>query len=698
MKSSKILLALLVLLSFNVSNAQYSSALKSVANKISRNLAGEVLGSTTKKVSIQGVKKIPKESYDLGLNKVSKEFIRFTTQKSFKEVSELIKANSKNSITKTLTNLRIQSLGAASSIKVLRNTSSKVLKIAIGSDLKSYASKNGFKLVANKRSISVYSQTGENLGRIYQNGNKKVVNVGSNFLEKSINSKTRYFVNPILDVPLPNAIYKVENMKFVTDKYSKTILAEAKSFPKNVVNRENVVKGKFKRSLNGGFIGDHDGHLIAHSLGGNYGKLNLVSQNGSLNIKQYASIENFIRGYKSVVKNYSVKPSYIGKGLRPQSITQNFEFRGGIEKLSYLIKVNPNMTYKKAIDANGKEFFNCTIKHINNKKTLLSALRTSTSATKKALSKMDMPSKEIDKLLKRYSPVELTQLLKQTDNLSPRAMREMLLDLAIIPQSKSKSFKNFISASKENRLVYERLSKKLGPSLRTDLSVLEQVKKGVTPVKLKTINNELLGKQLKNVKYVKKKVSIDGVVYEGVFLKANEEVKLTTVRLSKRFIGVNNDLQFQESTKLLKKEYLKNPEAFKKQLISSNKRTLKRDKELFEKNKVAILDLRDKINLGMKNGDKDLVKKSLKELRKITKEITFIRTSKEKPFEMLEMDEIIKTQIKDIEFPKASNKGRVFGFVWHHKENKGTMELIEKYAHDVNKHTGGNALWNQGIR
>jgi hypothetical protein len=151
MKSSKILLALLLLLSFNLSNAQYSSALKSVAKKISRNLAGEVLGSTTKKVSIQGVKKISKESYDLGLNKVSKEFIGFTTQKSFKEVSELIKANSKNSITKTLTTLKNQSLGNASNIKVLRKTSSKVLKMTIGSDLKSYASKNGFKLVANKR-------------------------------------------------------------------------------------------------------------------------------------------------------------------------------------------------------------------------------------------------------------------------------------------------------------------------------------------------------------------------------------------------------------------------------------------------------------------------------------------------------------------------------------------------------------------
>jgi hypothetical protein len=370
MKSSKILLALLVLLSFNVSNAQYSSALKSVATKISRNLGGEVLESTTKKVSIQGVKKISKESYDLGLNKVSKEFIGFTTQKSLVGVSELVQANSKKSITKTLSNLKIQSLGNASEIKVLRNTSSKVLKMAIRSDLKSYASKNGFKLIANKRSISVYSQGDEYLGRIYQIGNKKVVNVGSNFLEKSIKSKPKYYVNPILDDPLPNSIYKVEDMIFVTDKYARTVLAEAKSFSKNVVERRYVAKGKFKRSLNGGLKGDHDGHLIAHSLGGNYGKLNLVSQNGSLNINQYAYVESFIRDNKTVVKNYSVKPLFIGKGLRPPNITQNFEFRGGIDKLSDFIKVNPNMTYKRAIDAYGIEFFNCSIKHINNKISL----------------------------------------------------------------------------------------------------------------------------------------------------------------------------------------------------------------------------------------------------------------------------------------------------------------------------------------
>ena len=42
------------------------------------------------------------------------------------------------------------------------------------------------------------------------------------------------------------------------------------------------------------------------------------------------------------------------------------------------------------------------------------------------------------------------------------------------------------------------------------------------------------------------------------------------------------------------------------------------------------------------------VDKSLQQLKNITREITFIRTSKEKPFEMLEMDEIIKIQIKDM--------------------------------------------------
>lgn len=332
------------------------------------------------------------------------------------------------------------------------------------------------------------------------------------------------------------------------------------------------------------------------------------------------------------------------------------------------------------------------------KNTLLLALENSTTATKKALIKMDLPSKQVDNLLKRYNSVELIEVLEQANNLSPRAMREMLSDLATIKKSNSKAFKNFIAASKENRLIYERVSKNLGPSFRTDLSVLEQINKGITPVKLKTINEDLLGKELENVKYVKKRVSIDGIIYEGIFLKFDKQSTLATLRLPRNMIGVGNDLQFVESTKLIKKKYLKNTEVLKQQLVASNLRTLKRDKDIFNKNKKVILELKDKINLGMKNGDEVLVDESLKELRKITKEITFIRTSKEKPFEMLEMDEIIQKQIKDIQYPKASTKGRVFGFVWHHSEKKGSMELVEKYAHDVNKHTGGNSIWNQGIR
>jgi hypothetical protein len=332
------------------------------------------------------------------------------------------------------------------------------------------------------------------------------------------------------------------------------------------------------------------------------------------------------------------------------------------------------------------------------KNTLLSALENSTTATKKALAKMDLPSKQVDNLLEQYNKAELIVLLKQSDNLSPRAIRVMLSDLSTIKKSNSKAFKNFMEASKKNRLVYERVSKNLGPSYRTDMSVLEQINKGTTPVKLKTINEDLIGKELENVNYVKKKVSIDGIIYEGVFLKVDKQSTLSTVRLPKNMIGVGNDLQFVESTKLVKKQYLKNPEALKKQLVSSNSRILKHDKEIFNKNKKVILELQDKINLGMKNIDKALVEESLKELRKITKEITFIRTSKEKPFEMFEMDEIIQAQIKDIQNPKASTKGRIFGFVWHHSEKKGSMELVEKYAHDVNKHTGGNSIWNQGIR
>lgn len=332
------------------------------------------------------------------------------------------------------------------------------------------------------------------------------------------------------------------------------------------------------------------------------------------------------------------------------------------------------------------------------KSALFAALSESKTSTRTALLKMDLSTRQINKVMNRYDSEELIQVLKQIDNLSPRALRLFISDLADIKKTNLKTFEQFITANKENRLIYERVSKNLGNSYRSDVTVLKQINSGVSPVKLSTLNSGLLGRKMENAQYVKKKVSIDGIVYEGVFLRIANEAKLATVSLPKSLIGENNDLQFVESVKILKRQYLRNPEAFKKRMITSNQKTLIRDNKIFQKNKKAILDLEDKINFGKRNGDKKLVDKSLKNLRAITNEITFISTSREKPFEMFEMEEIVKKQIKDIQNPIASSKGRVFGLVWHHSEKKGTMELVEKHVHEFNKHTGGNALWNQGIR
>ncbi len=48
-------------------------------------------------------------------------------------------------------------------------------------------------------------------------------------------------------------------------------------------------------------------------------------------------------------------------------------------------------------------------------------------------------------------------------------------------------------------------------------------------------------------------------------------------------------------------------------------------------------------------------------------------------------------QLKQIEQGKVPG-----GYVWHHNEEKGKMELVDAKTHDAAKHTGGRALWGGG--
>ena len=59
--------------------------------------------------------------------------------------------------------------------------------------------------------------------------------------------------------------------------------------------------------------------------------------------------------------------------------------------------------------------------------------------------------------------------------------------------------------------------------------------------------------------------------------------------------------------------------------------------------------------------------------------------------------EMLDKQIKDIlQENSGIQKGRIFGFTWHHNEATGRMDLVDYNIHKEVKHLGGNYIWGGG--
>ena len=60
---------------------------------------------------------------------------------------------------------------------------------------------------------------------------------------------------------------------------------------------------------------------------------------------------------------------------------------------------------------------------------------------------------------------------------------------------------------------------------------------------------------------------------------------------------------------------------------------------------------------------------------------------------VLNMEEIIEKQKRDILNPTGAEGGNVFGFSWHHHEKIGKMQLVPNGVHEKVRHTGGYSIW-----
>ena len=186
------------------------------------------------------------------------------------------------------------------------------------------------------------------------------------------------------------------------------------------------------------------------------------------------------------------------------------------------------------------------------------------------------------------------------------------------------------------------------PAIRTEIrylkSISQQLKNNPNrkPVieLLNNPNREKAGEIVNGVPFVKKTIKKNGYEIVGVFPDFSKHSAFSHT-LSKEFHHFPNVQQFAIAKKALEKEYKKNPEK---------------------------------------------VKTTLRELNK----------GKEYAFDgkVLRGEEMLEKQIADI---VDSKKNRVFGFIWHHNEKDGVMELVSEKVHNNVKHIGGQTTWAGGV-
>ena len=172
---------------------------------------------------------------------------------------------------------------------------------------------------------------------------------------------------------------------------------------------------------------------------------------------------------------------------------------------------------------------------------------------------------------------------------------------------------------------------------------------------------------------------------------------VTEIKLPKDLYLQIDKIQFEKATNLYNEQLLKNPKLLKL-LKNTNREMLKEDLLYLQKNKPSILEAQTKMLEATKNNNLTEQAKWLKELRQRTNKITFIHTPKGKPYSLYSEEEILAKQLSDISNSSSNTQGRIFGYIWHHSEKPGVIQLVRKDVHEFNRHTGGNAIWGGNIR
>ena len=58
----------------------------------------------------------------------------------------------------------------------------------------------------------------------------------------------------------------------------------------------------------------------------------------------------------------------------------------------------------------------------------------------------------------------------------------------------------------------------------------------------------------------------------------------------------------------------------------------------------------------------------------------------------------LRKQFSERQLEQIENGNKPSGFIWHHNENRGVMQLVDANTHLENGHTGGKAIWGGGSK
>ena len=227
--------------------------------------------------------------------------------------------------------------------------------------------------------------------------------------------------------------------------------------------------------------------------------------------------------------------------------------------------------------------------------------------------------------------------------------------------TESKKFSSSFSKFNNNPdlvIAYKKLI--TSESRRTNINYLYQtenwIKNGsqgklILKVQSSNVEKKLIGKVQNDIPFIERILHSEGLTLSGFFPDFSKYNIYSAPKLEFVFLKSSDKVQFSICRANLRKEYKLNEKKIVELLMIQNKR-FAANGGIFSKS----------------------------EGRYITD-----------PLEMLKM------QKRDIEQIKSGGqKERIFGFVWHHNENDGIIDLIAYDKHNSVSHIGGRNIWGGG--